>query len=281
MKILDSTHKRKSAVITTLFGLLLLLLFFVLGLKYLDPPISYGMEVNFGTSSQGSGPVQPKHPLAAKETPVKAVNEQPEVKETKVTPQPAQTPKVLTQEDSPVELPQEKEVTPEPVPAKKVVEEETAPPVKEQPKISEATKNVLSNLIKDKKQDTEVVAGEGTDATAGDKGNVEGNPYATSYYSNPGLGGRSSGFGLNGRNLQSNGKVVQDCNQEGTVVVRITVNQQGQVVEAVPGVKGTTNTHPCLLDPAKRTALLHKWYPDTNAPSKQVGFVVIQFKLGE
>ena len=64
-------------------------------------------------------------------------------------------------------------------------------------------------------------------------------------------------------------------------MVRISVNNQGNVIIAEPGVKGSTNTHPCLLEPARRTALLHKWYPDSNAPTEQVGFVVIQFKLGE
>jgi hypothetical protein len=53
------------------------------------------------------------------------------------------------------------------------------------------------------------------------------------------------------------------------------------VVNAVPGVKGSTNTHPCLLSPAKKTALLHKWFPDDKAPEQQIGFVLIQFKLGE
>ena len=64
-------------------------------------------------------------------------------------------------------------------------------------------------------------------------------------------------------------------------MVRIVVNREGQVIDANPGVKGSTNVHPCLLEPARKTAFLHRWSPDTNAPSKQVGFVVINFKLGE
>ena len=47
------------------------------------------------------------------------------------------------------------------------------------------------------------------------------------------------------------------------------------------GLRGSTNTHPCLLSPAKKTALLHKWFPDDKAPEQQIGFVLIQFKLGE
>ena len=78
------------------------------------------------------------------------------------------------------------------------------------------------------------------------------------------------GFGLNGRRLESRGKVTQQCNQEGIVVVRITVDRQGDVVQAEPGVKGTTNTHPCLLQPAKETALLHKWFPGSPENSMQV-----------
>jgi len=64
-------------------------------------------------------------------------------------------------------------------------------------------------------------------------------------------------------------------------VVKIVVDRNGKVISATPGVKGTTNNNPCLLDPAKKTAFMHKWNLDSNAPSQQVGFVVVNFKLGE
>ena len=73
----------------------------------------------------------------------------------------------------------------------------------------------------------------------------------------------------------------QECNEEGRVVVRIVVDRNGKVVEATPGVQGTTNTSPCLMEPARKTALMHSWNPDSKAPSQQVGFVVVNFKLGE
>ena len=149
------------------------------------------------------------------------------------------------------------------------------------PKVTDDTKNLVSNLIKNRKKEDIEKKGEGDDQIFGDKGKKDGNPYSSSYYNKAGLKGIGKGYGLNGRDLKSNGKVIQECNQEGIVVVRITVNKLGSVINAEPGVKGTTNTHPCLLAPAKKTALMHEWYPDSKAPEQQIGFVVIQFKLGE
>ena len=282
--MLDTPHKKKSAGLTAVVAILLLLLFFMLGLTYYDPPISYGMEVNFGTLAQGSGEVQPTKSVQTIEQPVEKPFEVEEKVE--VTPPKESTEEsikeVLTEKESTVVVPDKKEE----VKLREAVEDEPEPevepePLKEVPKVSEATKSVVSNLLKNKTEDGEQTQGEGDDLVQGDKGKLEGNPYSSSYYNNYGLGGRGKGYGLNGRNLQSNGKVVQDCNQEGTVVVRITVNNNGEVVQAEPGVKGSTNTHPCLLEPARKTALLHKWFPDNNAPAEQIGFVVIQFKLGE
>ena len=282
--MLDTPHKKKSAGLTAVVAILLLLLFFMLGLTYYDPPISYGMEVNFGTLAQGSGDVQPTKSFQTFEQPEEKPVEVEEKAE--VTPPKESTKEsikeVLTEKESTVVVPDNKEE----IKPREAVEEKPLPqvepePVKEVPKVSEATKSVVSNLLKNKAEEGEQNQGEGDDLVQGDKGKVEGNPYSSSYYNKYGLGGRGKGYGLNGRNLQSNGKVVQDCNLEGTVVVRITVNNNGEVVKAVPGVKGSTNTHPCLLEPARKTALLHKWFPDNNAPAEQIGFVVIQFKLGE
>jgi colicin import membrane protein len=280
MKFLDTPHKKKSAGLTLLTAILLLLFFFVLGLTYYDPPVSYGVEVNFGTSALGSGEVQPQKVVAATSTP----NENPtktEKSTPKDIPQPQKIPSsepVLTEKESTVSLPKKKNTIKS---TTSTEEKKETPPKKIEPQVSEVTKSVVSNLVKNTSQKAEGTQGQGEDMESGDKGKEEGSPYASSYYNNAGLGGISKGYGLNGRNLQSNGKVVQECNQEGTVVVRITVNKQGDVITAEPGVKGSTNTHPCLLTPAKETALLHKWYPDNKAPEQQIGFVVIQFKLGE
>ena len=283
MEFLNTPHKKKSAGLTAIFAILFLSLFFVLGLTYYDPPVSYGMEVNFGTSTKGSGNQQPQELVESKPAVVaKNTVEKTQVNTTQPPPKSIKVGDVVTEKESIVTLPEKETVIKEVQPETKIPEKVTeATPQKKVSKVSEATKNVVSNLLKNKTQQGEVIEGEGGDVIAGDKGKQTGDLYSSSYYNTAGLGGKGKGYGLNGRNLQSNGKVVQECNQEGIVVVRITVNNQGNVVFAEPGVKGSTNTHPCLLEPAKKTALLHKWYSDTKAPLEQVGFVVIQFKLGE
>jgi colicin import membrane protein len=121
---------------------------------------------------------------------------------------------------------------------------------------------------------------EGNDNVSGDKGRLDGNPYAPSYFGDPGTGSGGIGYGLNGRGRATYQTIRQDCNESGLVVVRIEVDRNGSVTKAEPGVRGTTNSAPCLLEPAKKIALSHKWRPDSKAPSKQIGFVKVNFTLG-
>ena len=122
---------------------------------------------------------------------------------------------------------------------------------------------------------------EGNDGTSGDKGQLDGDPYAPSYFGGQGTGSGGVGYGLNGRGRASYQTMKQDCNESGMVIVKIVVNQNGNVIEAVPGVRGTTNTAQCLLEPAKKIALSHKWPADSKAPSRQIGFVSVNFKISQ
>ena len=283
MKVFDTPHKKKSAGLTLITAFLLIFLFFFLGLSYYDPPVSYGMEVNFGNSINGSGNIQPLKQVTQKKS--SSIVNKPKV-ERKSESKPTQKKvvskaikPVLKDEKSTIPIINKNEVEKESIISNQKKEEELIKNKK--PKVTDDTKNLVSNLIKNRKKEDIEKKGEGDDQIFGDKGKKDGNPYSSSYYNKAGLKGIGKGYGLNGRSLMSNGKVIQECNQEGIVVVRITVNKLGNVIIAEPGVKGTTNTHPCLLAPAKKTALMHKWYPDSKAPEQQIGFVVIQFKLGE
>ncbi len=91
MKYLRTKHERNSARITTLLMLILILLFFVMGPPYLDPPTEYGVAVNFGTTDFGSGNIQPLKPIKSEP---KKINKIPQETPTESKPEESITDKV-------------------------------------------------------------------------------------------------------------------------------------------------------------------------------------------
>ena len=293
MSFLDTRHKKKSFTLTTLLLSGLLLLLFYIGLTYLDPPIENGIAVNFGTMDFGSGPVQPmekvrSEPKQVEPQPVEQVQpQQPE----EAVPEEAPVEKVLTSNDEEaIKIKQQQEAkrkADEAAEKAKAEAERIAREKREaeerQRKEQEAKKQNIDALIGGiGKSDGTTTGSEGDDNTPGDKGQPDGDPYAASYYGGPGSGsGTGGGYGLKGRRLVSSNKFQQDCNEAGTVVVEIKVDRSGKVISARPGVKGTTNNALCLLDAARKTALSYRWNNDSKAHAQQIGFIVVNFKLGQ
>ena len=294
MKYLETKHERNSATITLLISLIIVLLMFVMGPPYLDPPEEYGVAVNFGTTDFGSGNVQPNEPI--KSEPVKVNKVPEEVTEPEpVKPAPAEASQVkenvLTEDNAEaVAIKKQKEAEAK---TKKDAENKAkaeadakakaeADRVAKEQREKEEKKKKLDALIGGvSKSEGTAKGSEGNDDKAGDKGQLDGDPYAPSYFGGSGSGSGGVGYGLNGRGKASFNKIEQDCNESGLVVVRIEVNQQGVVIKAEAGVKGTENNDPCLLNPAEKIAMSHRWRPDPNAPTRQVGFVSINFSLGQ
>lgn len=295
MSLLDTRHKKKSFTLTTVLLSALILLLFYLGLTYFEPPIENGITVNFGTMEFGMGDNQPLEPLRKQQPePEEAVEEA--VPQTEPEPEPeasvpeAPAEKLLTREtEEAIKIRQQEEAKRRAEDAARKAREEAERIEREKQAAAEAARREQEA----KKEQLDALMGglnnadgsadgsEGDDNRAGDKGQPGGDPYATTYYGAPGTGSGTGGYGLSGRSLMSKGAVKQECNQEGTVVVQIVVSRQGQVIQATPGVKGTTNNDPCLLEPARKTALMHRWNTDSKAPDQQIGFVVVNFKLGQ
>lgn len=282
MKYLETKHERDSAKLTALISVLILLLLFVVGAKYMDPPEEYGVAVNFGTTDFGSGTVQPLEPIKSEPLDINRPTE-PEVTTTEPS-KPAQAQENILSADNSEEIAikKQKEVESK---AKAVADAKAkaeADRVAKEKREQEDKKKKLDALIGGvSKSEGTASGGEGNDNRAGDKGQVDGDPYAASEFGSGGAGSGGVGYGLNGRGDASHSTFKQDCNEAGMVIVRIVVNKSGNVVEAEPGVRGTTNTAACLLEPARKIALSHKWRADPNAPTRQIGFVSVNFKLGQ
>jgi protein TonB len=278
MSLFDTVHKRKSFTLTSVLLAILIILLFYVGLTYLDPPPESGISVNFGTMDTGSGKVQPREKVKTAPKPVEKPKE--EVKQEVPQEKQDATEEVLTNDidDAPV-IPTRKE-TPKKPEKTTTAEEEVKKPA-EKPKPSKSTTDALSSILNGPKSDGTKSAGEGPDGTSGDKGDPKGDPYATSYYGGPGTGSGGVGYGLNGRGKPTYAITPQECNEAGRVVVQIKVNREGRVIQANPGIRGTTNNHPCLLEAAKRNAMSFRWRSDSKAPASQIGFIELNFKLGE
>ena len=282
MKYLETKHERNSAKLTALIAIIILLLLFVVGTKYMDPPEEYGVAVNFGNTDFGKGNVQPRQPVKSEP---REIEEPPQPEASKAEPTKAAEAKedLLTADNSEaIAIKKQKDAEAK---AKAVADAkakaEADKIAKEQREQEEKRKKLDALIGGVSKSDGTTTGSEGNDNKAGDKGQLDGDPYAPSYFGGQGTGSGGVGYGLNGRGRASYDTLKQDCNESGMVIVKIIVNQSGKVIEAVPGVKGTTNTAQCLLEPAQKIALSHKWPADSNAPVKQIGFVKVNFKLGQ
>lgn len=295
--------KRKSfAIALLLYSLLLIALFFI----RFWPPAGYekallaggggggGMEINFGDSEVGRGDNYKSEVLDVKDN-------------AKTTPTASQPDDEIISEDDKDEntavIPKNNAPkTPVKVPVKDVKQ-----PTPDKPKVKQTTNDALSSILSGNNR-----GGDGNDKTGGNKGSTNGNINSSGYYGSGGSGGGTgggngtgngtgtgagSGSGSGGGNGSGNGlgsgagyslagrkaltKPAPDynCNEEGVVVVQITVDKNGNVVEAKPGARGTTNTASCLTSQAKAAAMRTKWSPSPDGAEKQVGTIRYNFSL--
>lgn len=289
MRYLETKHEQNSAKITALIIVILVLLLFVVGPPYLDPPVEYGVAVNFGNSEVGTGNIQPTEPVKSepREEVVKPQIKETKVEEAKVEPTKTEAPseKVMTADNAEaIAIKKQKEAAEAKAKADakakaeaERVEREKQEAAEKQRQAEEAKKKKLDALIGGvKKSEGTKTGGEGPGDGPGDKGQLDGSPYAP-YKGNPGAGNGGMGYGLNGRG-KPKFQIFEGCeNEYGLIVVDIVVNQNGDVTEATPGARGSNNATNCLKEVARKIAKSYKWPADSNAPVRQYGKVSINF----
>ena len=84
---------------------------------------------------------------------------------------------------------------------------------------------------------------------------------------------------LDGRTAQSLPKPNYPGNEEGVVVVHVTVDKSGTVTKAESGVKGSNTVNPELIAAAKKAALQARFNVDQKAPAFQSGSITYRFRL--
>lgn len=124
---------------------------------------------------------------------------------------------------------------------------------------------------------------QGDGNTPGDQGNPDGSLESDIYgdIAGSGFGGTGDGASLKGRGLVSKPNFSNPTNEFGKVVIKITVNKQGQVVKAELVSLYSTNTNQALVSYAIQEAYKFKFNNVANesgSRDKQVGKIIYNFK---
>ena len=246
------------------------MLIFNFGMSYLDPPVEYGIAINYGTSDVGRS--KPKVVEKVKATPNNNLLQEEKIEEEvkeELIPKETIKEEVITSEEKEapvIEKPKKEEKKEEP---KEEVKEEKPKPKPKPKKPSKGTLDAFENLLKGDKSDGTEPKGEGDDNVDGLKGKENGDPKSSKYYGKQGTGWRSRLITiLQEEDALKKPKEQPDCEEEGTVVVTIWVDKNGKVIKAEPGAKGTTNTAKCLMEPARLAALKTTWNAASDAPQR-------------
>lgn len=260
MEILQEKNSRNGVIGTILFHLLLLLLFIQFGMTYQDPPEENagGMVINFGTTDEGMGDVQPSSTENTTNSENAATSET-------TTPSSAQENALTTTEET-VEM--------NASPTTTTTSETTNTPTQEtEPTVDKNLANALNALNNTNNNST----GDGNSTTPGDQGNIDGNPNSNNYVG----GGAENGvdFSLTGRSMVKVKKPNNPTQEDGKVVVEIVVDKNGKVIRATPGARGSSTTNATLYEIAKAAALEARFNVKTDAMAEQKGTMTFVFIL--
>lgn len=160
---------------------------------------------------------------------------------------------------------------------KKIEEQKTVAP--QTPEASDELKSLMAsvkNKLKNSSGSSTNTEGDGkaNSGTGPGKGNSEGSG------SGPGVGpGKGNGYLLRGRQLLQRPQLLDDSQEEGIVVVEILVNELGQVIDAVPGQRGSTTASAYLYRLARQAAKTAKFSASADGAKEQKGTYTFVFRL--
>jgi TonB family protein len=321
---MDYIREHKRGIIgTAIFHVVVLLLLILFGFfTPLPLPGEEGILVNFGTSENGFGDIEPS-PAKSEPAPV-----QQEEKEVPPPPASAAQAKPTVAKEVAMKQDYEKTAAIDAAENKKRQEEKKRQDLLEEQRLAQAReaeriKNAEAerirkteaekkakeeadrkakeeqqrkiNEINSRTQGAFASTGNGTGGKGtgdgksqgqtfpgGNQGVPTGDPNSNNYGpGGSGNGSQGSGpsFSLSGRSATSLPKPNYPGDDEGIVVVKITVDKNGNVTAAEPGVRGTTIMNQKFWQEAKQAALKAKFNTAPNAEAYQQGTITYRFVL--
>lgn len=264
----ENNYPKALLISTIIMGLLIAISFFIV-IGSFKPPVEAGMGgmvVNYGTTVEGMGSdytslEEPSaDPNANNKAPDKVVPEQNPIETS--TPQASDKDIVTQNTEEAVSINTKK------------TQNTTAPSAAAEDKPAKPVIN--QNALYKGKANQGTGKGDGTGSTPGNQGSKNGDPLSNNY----GEGG--SGFGDTPIALRRFTNLVtpaDDGQKTGKIAVRISINREGIVINAVPGVRGTTLNDRELWQKCKDAVMGARLNQSSSAPDVQVGVVVFNFKV--
>lgn len=294
---------RKGLFGTIVFHIILAVVFIIFGFTTPLPlPEEEGILINFGVDDDGSGLIEPS---AAAQPPLETISV-PEASPAEDAASESAEEDILTQD---LEEAPEVQAAPEKDPEAERIEREAREA--EQKRLDELERQRQEELERQRQEELErqrleeeqrrideiqdrtrnalesarnnaenTSKSEGETTGTGNQGHEDGAVDATSHTGGPGgLGDEGISFSLEGRTPQSLPKPEYNYQVDGIVVVEVTVDRNGNVTTANPGVKGSTTLNEHLMAAAKKAALAAKFDPKPDAPAFQKGTITYHFML--
>ena len=275
-----------SAVLHLLFALFLILSSFKVK-PTMPVEVEEGLLVNFGFDQTGEGLLEPAQVAAA--VPPPPANGEAKENDAVLTQDIEEAPEVKKKEPTPEELKKREEARlaevrrrEEAEAEKKRVEQENAERLRceeEQRRlnqIKDRTRNAFGNAGNTGESGTS----QGVTGGQGNQGVETGTPGAPNYGLGGGTGNGPVSYRLGDRTSRSPLPVPEyNYQDEGIVVVEISVDRQGNVTASRPGARGTTTTETYFWNVAREAAKKAKFDKSDDAPLLQKGTITYIFKL--
>ncbi len=284
------TRERKlGLILSAVIHIILAVLVFLVTFRIKVPePAEEGLLVNFGFDQSGSGLFEPAPQPVAPPPPPPPATADKGGEEALLTQDFEEAVEVEKKKPDPEELKRQAEARAAEIRRQQEAEAERIKREQEeaerrkreeeQRRIDEANKrakNAFGNVGNiGKTGESEGIAG-----GPGNQGVKTGAPDVPTYGPGSGTGNQGFSYDLEGRRVQSIAKPPYNIQQDGIVVVAVTVDRTGRVTEATPGMKGSTTLDAELLKLAKEAALKTRFDQKNDAPVIQKGTITYIFKL--
>jgi len=301
--MMASLKEHKTGIVTTvIFHAVVIILLIIFGLHIPLPlPKEEALLINFGTGNTGSGLLEPGGSPAPSAIPPAKVQERPtETQKAKE--------KILTQDTEKAPAVESGKKTKPRQPSEEEIKKQKQNELKKKKQQEEMERNRQAELERKRQEDIERkrreeeqrkikeitertqhafanargnanTSSEGETGKQGNQGNPQGSSQTGAHSGTPGTGNGGISYSLAGRIPQKLPLPEYNYQVAGIVVVEVTVDRNGNVTKANPGMKGSTTLDEYLLRVAKKAALASKFNRKPDAPAYQKGTITYHFIL--